>query len=449
MVVGAVLTARGFSLLGPFDTWQTTDLGYNPYNTDIGGPMVLGEGYRWNVKTIYYGFRPEFARYYGSKGMAEINKAVAILNALPAFSKMSADLKEFPTDTSAVNYQAAALGIIDLKSITLALLLEEMGVASPERYVWTIRATQAVEGVNYYLVLQRNYDPVTFAPSKFVNDTLYTYRISAFTDPTYVDALEIKVDPYARAYTSVASASAWQNVLNTPFQPGVFYSGLTRDDIGALRYLYRKNNYAVESLISSVDTNGVALGGGSPWDPIAGTNGSALVSTALRPGVDKIIFKQAKYDSTFGFFIDITNTFKDTYILNNHRVSQNVSRVLVQPDIIFDAGDLGLNDDLPTPILSRRTETAGSFVNNSALVPGGGPDTIHAGPGQIEPGIFITFSTAGPYLLNALGENIVFLDERTAYQGSILGSFDGTTNAPIIYPSGTVRDLERQVLGGN
>jgi hypothetical protein len=63
-IVGAGNGASGFSLLGPFDTWQTTAIGYNSPGTfafaDIGGPMNRGEEYRWNERTITYGFDKSF-----------------------------------------------------------------------------------------------------------------------------------------------------------------------------------------------------------------------------------------------------------------------------------------------------------------------------------------------------------------------------------------------------
>src|SRR5262249_48087172 len=115
-VAGAVHSAQAFSLLGPFATWQVGEIGYNTFGFDIGGPMNLGEEYRWNIRTVTYGFDESFLNYFGQQGADAINKAIAILNSLPAFSKMSTNLSEFPTDTRRVNYRASALGLQDLKS---------------------------------------------------------------------------------------------------------------------------------------------------------------------------------------------------------------------------------------------------------------------------------------------------------------------------------------------
>jgi len=60
---------------------------------------VIEESYRWNIPIITYGFDSEFVEYFGQVGVAEIEKAIAILNALPPASKMSATfraIKEAP-----------------------------------------------------------------------------------------------------------------------------------------------------------------------------------------------------------------------------------------------------------------------------------------------------------------------------------------------------------------
>jgi hypothetical protein len=49
LLAGMLGRASAFSLLGPYDTWQVTPLGYN-LPGDIGGPKSPPEGYRWNVR---------------------------------------------------------------------------------------------------------------------------------------------------------------------------------------------------------------------------------------------------------------------------------------------------------------------------------------------------------------------------------------------------------------
>ena len=125
--------------------------------------------------------------------------AFKILNDLPAASEMSPDLREFPLDTRRYNYQASALRVRDLKSWTLSALLEVMGLGVPERSIYTLRSRTIVGGVPVYVTLRRNFDPVTFAPSSYVNGTLYTYSIfqTVFTPPFDAwEAVPISVDPF-------------------------------------------------------------------------------------------------------------------------------------------------------------------------------------------------------------------------------------------------------------
>ena len=420
--------ACGFSLLGPFDEWQTAGLNYNPgvVTVDIGGPMNLGDEYRWNIKTIYVGIHPSFAAYFGAKGTQAVVEAMAMLNAIPPVSKMSADLSEFPTYTRHVNYRAQALGLLDLKSYALGGLVEAFGLACPERYVWTPRLREAFPAFTNYWVIMRNFDPVTWAPSKYVNGVLYTYVVRELPWNAF-DAIEIRVDPVNPMYTTVASivGAFWGASLDV----GEFVTGLTRDDVGAIRYLLSPSNYNIESL----PTNLTAAFG--PWSPYVGTNvmTNVYVNVALRPGVDKIEFKLAQYDARFGYFIPITNVYEDKYVTNWTLRSQNVGRVLLEPDIIFTVDDLG-----PGVVGARGV----TFQNNSALYPTVGTG---AGPGQIVPSVIITFNNLGPYYLNQFPG---YMDEANPAGISwVWGYFDGSTNPPVVFPSGlTIQELEQRAL---
>ncbi len=430
ILTGAVNSAWAFTPLGLFDTWQVERIGYNvAANNDIGGPMNLGDEYRWNIRTIYYGFDSSFKTYFGQRGVDEVRKAVAIINNLPPMSKVSSNLLEFPTDTRRVNLQASALGLLDLKSVALGALVEQLGLASPERYVWCVRFR--IEPTPTYNIIKRNFDPITLAPSSYVNDTLYTYTVidplPQFANPV-ADAVEISVDPLAFQFTAVASTLG--AITTSSLLTGEFFTGLTRDDVGGLRYIYcgkgfyQNNN--VETLPTDAITNGIS---GRPFTPVGGT---AAVNTALRSGIDKIVLKEAKYDSVLGVFRSGTNTYKDTYITNFHKINQTYQRPLTQPDIIFGAADLGAAS------IGRTTP---GWIDNNAI----NSQVVNAGPGQIQPPTFITFGKAGPLFVNDPSA----LDEQSAGQNVVWGSFDGTTNI-FIYPEGTsISDLEQQVLGGH
>jgi hypothetical protein len=448
-VAGACNSALAFSMAGAtFPSWETSDISYNapPIPGDVFAVVDLGEGYRWNIKTVTYGFDPSFLKYFGQRGVDEINKAMAILNNLPPVSSMSPSLSEFAEDTRRENYQAETLGIFDLKSTALGVLVGTLGLASPERYVWTLHAREALPFVTNYFVISRNFDPVTLAPSPYVNGVLYTYSIFEFgPTPQFADAVEILVDPLAFPFTSVASATQLYGgliavdplgggvIIGSSQNPGQFYIGLTRDDVGGLRYLYSKLNYNTEGLLAGTI-------GGSPgsWMPVgSGGTSTNLVNFALRPGVEKIVFKQMKNDSVFGGFITITNQYTDTYVTNSHRVNQRTARVLSQPDIVFASGDLGNAANVPVVLGLFFAPWSNNGTLNSL--------TDTTGPGVINPSFIITFSNIGPVLQNQFPG---FLQQENAaiFFGG-WGAIDGTTNVPYLFPQGaSIQQLEQIVL---
>lgn len=240
--------AAAFSIKGPFETYQVEVLFYVP--ADLGGPHNLGEEYRRNTPVIYYTIDQTFWDYFGSNGVAAVEAAFAILNSVTNVSSYSSDLAEWPQEAQRYNYRAQALELTDLKSAFLSLMMEQMGLAEAERFVWTLHDREifcpapcpvCVE----YFTIKRNFDPVFSAldvlqPTSYVNGTLYSYSIIEFcTSPpaTLADAVEFPVDPLANTFTSVSSG----------FSPvGSYFTGLTRDDVGGFRYLLRTNNVNME-----------------------------------------------------------------------------------------------------------------------------------------------------------------------------------------------------------
>ncbi|MFN7140549.1 MAG: hypothetical protein ACK4UN_14520, partial [Limisphaerales bacterium] len=239
-------TASAFSLLGPEESWQTPVLNYRQPG-DIGGWMNIGEEYRWNIPVITYGFDSSFANYFGTNGIRAVEEAIAILNDLPNASDINLD--DFPLNSQRFNYQAQALQLFDVKSAALGILLEEMGLANPDVGVWRLRDRwiTANNTITNYLVTQRNFDPYTYQPSSYINGVLYTYNTIIDIQPPNPGAFPLvtTVDPIERGPSS--SVAAW-NLF-----PGGFYTGLTRDDVGGLKYLFRSNNFNVERLLPDVE----------------------------------------------------------------------------------------------------------------------------------------------------------------------------------------------------
>jgi len=67
-----------------------------------------------------------------------------------------------------------------------------------------------------------------------------------------------------------------------------------------------------------------------------------------------------------------------------------------------------------------------------------------AGPGTFQPRMNIIMNKVGPAFFNV---GPFFVDEPANFPGFVWGSFDGTTNAPVVYPSGTsLMDFENELL---
>ncbi len=250
----AVQSASAFSLLGPFDFFQTAALAYRNVG-DLGGPQNLGEEYRQVVPIQYYACDQTFLDYFGANGAEAMDQAFNVYNALTNVSSYSADLSEWTMDSQRVNYQAQALTLIDLKSSAMHFLAEQSGLANPVRFTWAIHDRDVGPGGCpldvAYLVIKRNFDPA-FTPlnqyqnSSYVNGTLYSYYIAeGCTGTPLADAVEYQVDPLAFTGTAVASSGY--------LRYGSFFTGLSRDDVGGLRYLLRTNNMNIEQ--AGVDTS--------------------------------------------------------------------------------------------------------------------------------------------------------------------------------------------------
>ncbi|MFO1513081.1 MAG: hypothetical protein U1F83_09250 [Verrucomicrobiota bacterium] len=391
--------AHAFSLLGPYDTWMQPTNGFH-LPGDIGGPMNLGEEYRWNVPVLTYTFDPSFLDYFGSNGVAAVEQAIEILNHLPPASQL--DPANYPPEATRWNYSAQALNLTNVKSKTLAVLLEQLGLTQPTRHAFDVHDFEFVGGNPVAQIVIRNFDPITFAPTNWVNDFGHGYVLTAVTNGSTisVSAEEYNLlDPWTLPSTAVADDAAGM---------GGYYTDLTRDDTGGLRYLLHTNNVNLEPLLPGV--HGI------------GPNAGAYVNQALRPGVDKITFVRRDYDGLLGqFFTPYTNQFTDYYLSNQTVVAQQLERVITAPDILFSAGND--NQGIVTNALITRTGTT-NWLNN-AFPPGA------AGPGIIRPPIKLSYSKPA----------ITFVSMDTppylvGYDMNLWGSFDGSTNQPVNYPLG-------------
>lgn len=257
-----------YALLGPVnEAYQVQTIGFNEVNpnwgADVGAPKNIGQFYRYNTKVIYYAPAPSFTEYFGTNGISEADKAFLVYNSLRNVDAYSRSLSEIPDNTTRVNYSAAQVGLTDLKSLVMSLIAEQLGLAEPDRYTFTLHSRFLPTGgmcPNYdYFVIMRNFDPVTDNYSPYVNGVLYTFGIveecaamnnpyapaDAFTQVTPVDPTQL-----ANAGSSVVTADGPANgiVYESGFTVGSYYNGLTRDDVGGLRYLWSSNTVATEAV---------------------------------------------------------------------------------------------------------------------------------------------------------------------------------------------------------
>ncbi|MGD1084533.1 MAG: hypothetical protein ABSA47_07250 [Verrucomicrobiota bacterium] len=395
--------ALAFSLLGPYEAWMQQSNGFrlpylpndNPVHYgDIGGPTALTNAYRWNVPVLTYGFDPSFLSFFGSNGVAAVEGAIQIVNDLPAASDL--DATNYPDLTQLVNPQAQAQSLHDLRSSTLSLLLEQMGLDAPSAGMYILDDWGFASGEFFFSLIQRNYDPETLAITNDVNTIHYGFLIYMLSaDSAY---LVIGGTPSGDSTTAVAEKDS---------EAGGFYTGLTADDVGGLIYLLSTNHIAYELL--PPDVSGI------------GPNAGAFVNGAWRPGVNHITFVPQSVTES-GQFVAMTNQFSDVYLTNGSALRQQVQRVTSQPDFLFCAGDTA--EDVPVEIAFTRTGTS-NWVNNAAL--NGNPSG--SGPGVIQPQSQITFAKAGRRWVGSDFET------NLADESWYWGSYDQSTNPPVVYPA--------------
>jgi hypothetical protein len=304
-------SAWGFSLSGNIgnndDAWQVITIGYG-WNDPV-APKDIYEEYRPVVPVQYYASDASFITYFGSSGLTNIDAAFGLLNGVmcgltntPVFlfsstngitlntsgvgggtaltlgannslDNYSSSLSEFPQVSEQWNYTAQTLGLLDMKSYVLKNMVLELGLADPDRYVWTLhdrlpnplglpnpKCPQDVQ----YLVVQRNFDLTQASPySPYINGALYTFYIrencglnpavpwSAITEPE-------PVDTFGNAFTAVTAgglrngnANGNGNGNGTSSALGGFYTGLTSDDVAGLKYLLSTNNLNWENTAPS------------------------------------------------------------------------------------------------------------------------------------------------------------------------------------------------------
>jgi hypothetical protein len=230
--------------------------------------------------------------------------------------------------------------------------------------------------------------------------------------------------PYTILSTQFVQVVATTNLVPIATNLNTFFTNSTSTNFQSLSFITYATNYFLVA---------------APVDCITNTE-------AVRGGMNGFHFVRQEFDPILNQLVTpVTNIYQLTAISNGVPVIQTFKRVLTQPDILISAGDLATGPAAP-PGAGETSRTTPRFVQT--LVP-----PTAAGPGTIEPtGIQFVFDDVGPIYFDALS---FFLLSNGSYGFSQAtasfifqwGSFDGTTNAPIVYPdTNSIAQMEAQLF---
>ena len=308
MTLAITASSHAFVLVGPADpAEQTLAFGGTPVTSanisdELGGPKQLDEFFRWNCPDLTYGFDQSFIQFFGQEGINAVDDAMRSINdyflpedgSYAGVSSLNLAKHGFGRNynTAWLNATAANENLIDLKSLTLGMMVNYLGLGNPYRYAFTatnsLVPNQNASGAIFSVVL-KNYDPVTYSKSDTINGVKYSYRLihdrppgsvanAATVGAMSLDMEEFTSDSSGNAYSAVSAIVdafygntdlVWTDVPSL-YNFGVYYDGmnamggmyqprhaLTHDDAGGLKYLYSTNTIAMEynpyTLISPAD----------------------------------------------------------------------------------------------------------------------------------------------------------------------------------------------------
>jgi len=290
VLAAAARPAQAFVLIGLPSANQSVVFNFTD---DMGAPRDIKQFFRWNIPNLTYSFDASFVNFFGLDGINAVNEAFGVVNDFfaptdGAYSGVTAlDLVSHGFrsnyNTTAVNVTAQNAQVMDVKSLVLGMLLNNMGIGNPHRHAYSINSVSTnLAGTQWnFNVLLRNWDPMTYTSSSNINNVGYSYRlihdsppsVGVTIAPSVMDMEEFTSDTSGNAFSAVASiadafygntALFWTDTP-TLYSFGVYYHKdnaiggqneprhtLTYDDAGGLKYLYRTNNFVFESLDPSV-----------------------------------------------------------------------------------------------------------------------------------------------------------------------------------------------------
>ena len=200
----------------------------------------LGEEYRWNSPIVTYTYDESFLSYFGSNGVVAVEKGMEMLNSIPPASSIKTNyppanadennLWNYPVRPDRFHARAYNDRILDIKSYALAELFGFMGLGNAEDNAFQLE---------FGSVVLRNWDPISYGPSKYLNGNLISWAVLGGTN-----AQPFPIDVTRSLMTLAGTADNRVPRLDE----GKYLVAPTRDDIGGYRYLYRKDNFNVENL---------------------------------------------------------------------------------------------------------------------------------------------------------------------------------------------------------
>src|SRR5207245_2928158 len=118
-----------------------------------------------------------FVAKFGDRGLKDLKAAFVILEALPPVSQLSSHLteREFLGEKRGVNHAAASAGLYHLSSAILSSVLLQLGLGPAQQHIWCIRDHTDAGPQHQSIVVVRNFDPVTWWPTPYLNGALFTY----------------------------------------------------------------------------------------------------------------------------------------------------------------------------------------------------------------------------------------------------------------------------------
>jgi hypothetical protein len=159
------------------------------------------------------------------------------------------------------------------------------------------------------------------------------------------------------------------------------------------------------------------------------TNSTSVVGNLQGIGRAQFVrVSDGNYDYQTGqFYNPVTNQYLMVLTRNGQANTVVFQRVVTTPDFVFAASDQ-VSGPGAIPVWGTYTRNINFNQANAAA--------NLAGPGTIDPSSTITYNKSLPVYYNSSPSYLTGPNTNTQ-RSFIWGSFDGTTNTPIVYPNGT------------